>query len=215
MTCIVGLEANNKGERTVFLGGDTLGTNDSIQEQYALSKVFAIPTGKRTLLLGYCGTFRNGQILQHALPDIEITHSPGFSDEKFLAMEFSVAVRYVLKEHGHRHEEIGGREEVEAMIVAYNGRIYRFNEDLAFLRPLPKKNPQGTLISHASIGSGHQPAKGALVALDQYELDPETLVLKALKAAEVVVPSVSGPFKILGMTVNGKKETYRKIRTYR
>src|SRR5690554_2044947 len=61
MTCIVGLEYNKK----VYIGGDIQGTGPNSKIIHTQPKVFK----RKSILFGYCGSYRFGQILEQNVPD--------------------------------------------------------------------------------------------------------------------------------------------------
>ena len=71
MTCVIGLE--HKGE--VYIGADSAATSGWAVSATRLPKVFLV----NEFLIGYAGSFRMGQLLQHKL---QIEHVKNLSKRK-------------------------------------------------------------------------------------------------------------------------------------
>jgi ATP-dependent protease HslVU (ClpYQ) peptidase subunit len=182
MTCIIGLA--HKGH--VYVGADSASVGGQEIRVTKLPKAFR----KGDFLIGYTGSFRMGQILQHHL---EVR--PQFAsetDDQYLVCTFAEAVRSCLKEHGFaqikdNQEEIDGR-----FLVGYKGRLYYFDRDF-------QVNEHADSID--TCGCGREYALGAMKALEH--LPPQERISKSLEIAAYFSNSVSGPFHVLEMTAEG------------
>lgn len=184
MTCIVGLEHKGK----VFVGGDSAGTAGYYLTIRADEKVWA----NGGFAFGFTSSFRMGQLLRYkltlALERHEVAADPE-AEFKFMATAFVDGVRKVLKDGGYaRLKE--GVEEGGTFLVGWRGKLYTVHGDFQVARAL-----QGFYC----VGSGGAHAEGALYALKDARMAPERKLLTALTAAESLISSVQGPFKVVSV----------------
>lgn len=188
MTCIVGLERNNK----VYLAGDSASSTDTFIHKTRLKKVFKIETihlGKFTkdipdeLILGYTSSFRMGQLLQYSLA---LPEKKPEDDLEYLSTAFIDEVRNVLEEGGYseisKNKEKGG-----SFLIGFNRRLYYVGSDFQVNSYQEK---------YGAVGSGADIAFGVLYAMENsiHEYDVETTLYKALSAASEFTPTVCPPF---------------------
>lgn len=172
MTCIIGLV--HEGE--VYIGADSAAVSSWIVQPTALRKVFRVGD----FLIGYAGSFRMGQILQHHL---EVPHQQdGVSDERYMVVEFVEAVRNCLKEKGYTKIE-ENRESGAYVLVGYHGQLYEVDEDFQIQRFL-----QGL----TALGIGREFALGAMAALEF--MPPMERITKALAISAGFSGAVCAPF---------------------
>jgi len=174
MTCIVGIE--HKG--TVWMGGDSAGTNGRMNQTIrADKKVFVI----KDILIGFCGSFRVGQLLRHKL---EIpTHVQGISDAKFLVGDFIDSVKKCLADGSQElPKDFEG-----SFLVGYRGKLYHVQAD--FQVGMPEAG-------FDACGSGADLALGAMMASKKV-WSPKKRIQAALEAAALGNAAVRPPFTIL------------------
>jgi ATP-dependent protease HslVU (ClpYQ) peptidase subunit len=182
VTCIVGFVEGN----TVWMGGDSAGTNDWLdQDLYHSPKVFR----NDGMLIGSCGNARQGQLLRWALkvPD----HDPRLDIEKYMVKTFIDAVRECFKAGGVGKLDNNVESNLGAFIVGYRGRLFIVYSDYQVRMPVKP---------YAAVGCGDQIANGALFASDHITAGRERVEL-ALKAAERFSAGVRGPFHIESLDV--------------
>jgi hypothetical protein len=176
MTCVVGLTYEGK----VFIGADSESTNDITRYSIAEPKVFC----QNGFVVGYCGSFRFGQLLQYHLAVRD--QLPSETDMQYMVMGFAEAVRVLLKEQGYaeveRNQESGG-----TALIGYRGQLYEMQSDYSVMR---------YRVPYNAIGSGYMVAMGALAVLPD-TLSPCDRITKALEAAARHVGSVQPPFYVL------------------
>jgi len=181
MTCIVALEHEGK----VWVAGDSAATveGDYIICSRADEKVFI----NDMMIMGFCGSFRIGQLLRYSLDVPE--QSTKTEDMSFMVNDFVDAVRQVQKEKGSASKENDLESHESSFIVGYRGKIYVIEEDYQVARPLD---------NFAAVGSGAAVALGALYATkNTLNLSPENRLRLALEAASEYVANVRAPFMFL------------------
>lgn len=182
MTCIVGLEH----EGSVYVGGDSAGVNvDTLSVcGRADEKVFL--TESEDMAMGFCGSFRIGQLLRYAL--LVPPQKVGQDDMAYMVTDFIDAVRTMQKEKGSMKKENELEEHESAFIVGYNGHLYVVEQDFQVGRPIE---------NYASVGCGSDIALGAMYATRNVRMSPEERIKLALQAAVEYSGGVRPPFHIV------------------
>ncbi len=175
MTCIIGVAHAG----CVYIGADSASVGGGEIRVTRLPKVFR--TGK--FLIGYTGSFRMGQLLQHHLSVVPQGDEP---DDEYMVCTFIEAVRTCLRQYGYtqvkdNQEEIGGR-----FLVGYRGKLYFIDGDFQV-----NEHDEGL----DSIGCGAEYALGAMKALR--DLPPRERIEKALEISAHFSSGVIGPFHVL------------------
>ena len=172
MTCIVGLEHDG----VVTIGGDCAAVEDSRLTRYVEPKVFHLGD----YLIGFCDSFRMGQLLQHRLkPPKQLVED----DFAHMCTTFVDAVRKCLYQGGFAKsgdDDAGG-----VFLIGYSGRLYSCDTDLHIGR---------SMLGYEAIGCGDAFALGSLASTSG---DPQARVQMALYAAALHSTSVSEPFTVL------------------
>jgi ATP-dependent protease HslVU (ClpYQ) peptidase subunit len=181
MTCIVALEH----EGTVWVGGDSAGIDGLSICNRADEKVFI----NENLIMGFCGSFRIGQLLRYSLevPEQSVKQT---DDMEYLVNDFVDAVRELLNEKGAAKKENELEEHESSFIVGFKGKIYVVEEDYQVGRP--REN-------YAAVGCGAQIALGALYATRNSNMQPQDRLRVALEAAAEYSAGVRGPFAFLSL----------------
>ena len=188
MTCIVGVEH----EGSVYIGGDSAGV-----EPWSLAicgradeKVFVTDSGE--FIMGFCGSFRIGQLLRYALTTPE--QSQKKDDMAYMVTDFVDAVRVMQKEKGSMKKENELEESDASFLVGYKGHLYCIESDFQVGRPIE---------NYAAVGCGAQIALGAMFATRNSGLAAENRIELALSAAAEYSAGVRAPFLVLKLPING------------
>jgi ATP-dependent protease HslVU (ClpYQ) peptidase subunit len=172
MTCVIGLVHRKR----VYMAADSAAAGNRFIRTTNLPKIFR----KGPCLIGYCGSFRMGQVLEHHLqiPD----HIDDESVDSYMVNRFIESVRTALKTQGvasvEQNKEKGGQ-----FLVGYRGRLFSINNDF---------HVGDMLDGFDCIGSGAAVALGAMKALE--DLPPRQRLEQSLEIASYYVPDVIGPF---------------------
>lgn len=179
MTCIIGLEHNNK----VYLGCDSLSIEGWNSQISAYDKIFK----RGEFLFGVAGYPRVGQILNYSLP---ITPQLETQDDMaYLSSIFVKVVRECFKEN-----EIGSTDDngshygFSSVIFGYRKKVYLLDSNFQIINFTE---------GYTAIGSGKDLALGAMYVLK--DLQPKQRILKALEASAYFNIGVSKPFKVMSI----------------
>lgn len=175
MTCIVGIVQKGK----VYMGADSAGTDAYYNQQIRRDpKIFR----NGDLLIGYCGSFRMGQLLGLGLnaPTPKANQKP----ENYMVSELIPVIRTLLKENGYAKVE-NNVEEGGQFLVGYDGRLFNIESDFQ----VGESDD-----SFDACGAGAPVALGALYATRKNPKPRDRMKL-ALEAAARFNASVRPPFK--------------------
>lgn len=177
MTCIVGIEHD---------GGVTIGADSAASDGWSLrsradTKLFQ----NGPYLMGFCGSFRMGQLLRYALA------APALPDdtsdlEEHMVITFVDAVRDCLTAGGVAYSK-NGTETGGTFLVGVAGQLFQIEDDYQVAR---------NLSGFDACGSGAEVALGSLHTSDQYDLSATQRITMALKAAADLTAFVSAPFAV-------------------
>lgn len=175
MTCVVGIEYKRK----LYFGADSAASNNDTIDIIDRSKIVSKPG----ILIGYCGSFRVGQILEY-----QIDYSTLINKERWLFTDFVEQLREEFEERGVKiHDEHGeGIASASDLLIGFNKKLYYLQSDYSIIRSKRK---------YMAIGSGDHLALGALFALEGLVADPQKRLRIALRAASEWSPGVAPPFK--------------------
>lgn len=179
MTCIVGI-ADGKGG--VHIGGDSFGSDGHAGVILAEPKIFQIGE----FVIGYCGSFRMGQILQYQFDPP--SREEGQTDMAYLITSFIDHFRFTLEHTRFFSKEEPLEEKMGPCVLGYRGEVYVIQDDLAILHVVD---------DFVSVGSGGEVANAVLYATREIELDPASRLVLALDTAAYQLTSVRGPFHYL------------------
>jgi len=179
MTCIVGI-ADGKGG--IHIGGDSFGSDGHAGVILAEPKIFQIGE----FIIGYCGSFRMGQILQYQFEPP--SREEGQTDMSYLITSFIDHFRYTLEQTRFFTKEEPLEEKMGPCVLGYRGEVYVLQDDLAILHVVD---------DFVSVGSGGEVANAVLYATREIELDPASRLVLALDTAAYQLTSVRGPFHYL------------------
>lgn len=179
-TCIVGVTDGT----TVHLGGDSVAANAGAwsKEVVAEPKVFYCG---RDMVVGYCGSFRMGQLLRHRFHPSKQRATQ--SEMEYMSTTFVDGLRRLFRDGGFA-TQFHGAEAGGQFIVGYRGQLFEVEEDYAVIQ---------FLTGEATIGCGYQWAQGSLFSTRQSDMSPEDRVVLALEAASTYSAYVSGPYHVV------------------
>jgi ATP-dependent protease HslVU (ClpYQ) peptidase subunit len=171
MTCIVGLVHGD----AVTIGGDSAAVDgDNIAA--GPTKVFE----RGPYLIGYCESFRTGQVLQYRA---KFTEQKCDDPLEHLCTTFVDELRKALHQASAVSTDVP-HELQGPLLVAYRNRLYTVDSDFA-IHPAAE---------YAAIGAGASYALGSFCSTAGR--DPETRVFAALAAASIHCTAVISPFTI-------------------
>jgi len=177
MTCVIGLIHGSR----IYMGSDSAAVGNRFIRTTNLPKIFR----NGPFLIGYCGSFRMGQVLEHSLRIPRQKEDQ--SDIAFMINVFIENVRNCLKEKGvasiEQRKETGGH-----FMVGYKGRLYSINSDF---------HVGDMLDGFDCIGSGAPIALGAMKALEKTR--PKQRIEKSLEVAAYYSADVTGPFHVMSI----------------
>lgn len=180
MTCIVAMVDPDGGGH---IACDSLGSNGFTGSEYLNQKIFR----KGEMLIGYTGSYRTGQLLEHQL--VLPPRKVGQTTDNYIYVDFVNAVRQLLKDSGRIEIDRNVEESPGTFLAVYDGRIFKVQCDLAVLE---SSDP------FDACGSGGYHAKGALYVMNKVGgFTPKQMVTGAVEAAARFVVSVGGDIRYL------------------
>lgn len=179
MTVIVGFLSDKK----MYIGGDRFGSNGHNGKVVNRPKVFK----KGSMLLGYTGSFRFGQIVEKHFDLPEDTRKDPYD---YMILDFVPAIRKVLEDN--KYVKVDEQYGAEPMICCYRGLIYKFQSGWSVLE----------YTDYKAVGSGAESAEGAMSAIIDLDLKPKDKVYRALRSASDNIVSVSDPFDIISLPID-------------
>ncbi len=180
MTCIVGVIHNGK----VWMGGDSAGTSMNMNQRIRADKKVFI---KNDLIIGFCGSFRMGDLLKHTLkiPNTDDVVDP----DTFMVNQFVDSLRDLLETENKRAGLSGNDKLFPSILVGFHGRLYNIESDYQCGRPED---------GYDSVGSGSSVAVGSMHG-SKFISSPRRRIEIALEAAARNDAAVRPPFHILGL----------------
>jgi hypothetical protein len=177
MTCIVAA-LDNHGK--IIMGADSSAVDETIHTPHIDPKVFV----KGEFGIGYCHSFRMGQILQFWFTPPEIPENEK-DMMRYMVMDFIPELKGVLADQDYPfHDD----EKIDwSIIVAVRGKLFTIEADWHV-------GHDG--IPYAAIGAGSPYALGAMHSIHG-EPNASIVALKALETAEKFSPYVLGPFNFI------------------
>jgi hypothetical protein len=164
------------------MGSDAAASDGSIVLPQKEPKVFR----NGDFLIGFCQSFRLGQILKYNFDPPRISNNPDFDFVmEFMVTEFVPALKQCFEDHEFPlHEE---DKNAWSLLVGVYGYIFYIENDF---------HVECDTLSYAAIGAGANYAMGAFFAMPK-EVAVVNKVEKALEAASTFSPLVIGPFEII------------------
>jgi len=172
VTCIAAVETDNG----VWMGGDSAATEGDGLLTVTTSKVFRLPG----YVIGYTESFRLGQLIRYRLrPPEQRCDDP----LEHLATGFVDELRKLITKGGVKGD---GPDELDgSLLVAYRGRLYSIESDLAVL---------AATHPYQAIGCGADLAIGSLASTSGR---PDQRIRLALATAARHSTGVAPPFTII------------------
>ena len=182
ITCIVALIDKEK----IYIGGDRLAT-DGVGTKYNLQMKKVWKKGNE-MIFGSAGSVRGFQLLAHgsAIPPIK----KGQSIEEYLVLDLADAMKKALALGGELHDKHGIETGFNHMILGYEGRLFSFYEDMAYIEIVDK---------YTAIGSGSRFALGSLYSTEKMDMSSEDRIKLALKSAQKFNAYVQEPYDIISL----------------
>lgn len=191
MTCIVGIET----EGGVIMGADSAGVAGLKLEIRGDEKVCR--SGR--IVMGFTSSFRMGQLVRFALPNIQPETSDLSSREaafEWAVTKFIPHIRKVLADGGFREK----KDEVESggtFLVGVGPYLFAVGDDFQVAHRLPVR---GVLCN--ACGCGEDAALGAIYGITQHlpnrdYPDAHRLIGIALETAMLMSAGVRGPFVVM------------------
>ena len=188
MTCIVAIVDAD----TIWMGCDSYVGDDLT---YVLlppdeTKVFKLPLRcigepHETLIFGYAGSIRAGQIIKYNLELPVYDAELGVTDMEYLINEMIPCIRQIHKKNGLLVDDDGIQSSEACFIVGWRKKLYYIEEDYGVV-------PVST--NHLALGSGQHIAHGALAS--GLTDTPTVRIERALAAAQKSTNHVREPFYI-------------------
>ncbi len=186
MTCIAGLVSGGR----VFIGADSAGS-DAWHRLTIRKDAKAFRVGE--FAIGFCGSFRMGQVLAHAFKPPPLPKKSA-ELERYMVVQFVDALRDTMKAKGVASKDDEKEELGSSFLVGVRGRLFQIESDYQVGEARDDFD---------AAGSGAEIARGALYALRGGKQAPARKLLIALRAAERGNSTVRGPFVFV--STEGKK----------
>lgn len=177
MTCVVAVV---DGAQRITMGADSSAVDELIHTEHLDSKVFV----KGEFGIGYCHSFRLGQILEFWFEPPELPDEDN-NLMRYMVRDFVPELKTVLEDNDYpAHED----EKTDwSIIVGVRGHIFTIESDWHVgYDDLP----------YAAIGAGSSYALGSLFT-NNHDASKIVVVRRALEAAQKFCPYVIGPFNFI------------------
>lgn len=182
MTCVVAVLGN---DGTFCLAGDSAAVEDNMIVKRATPKVFQIGE----FAIGYCHSFRLGQIIEHFLKPPALTKE---LDRKeliaYMVTKFIPALKKTLEDNDYPFQD---DEKTDwSLIICVRNTIFTIESDF---------HVGCDYNNFAAIGAGAEYALGSIWSINDRANAVEAAE-KALAAAEYFSPNVTGPFHFIELS---------------
>lgn len=184
MTCVVGML--DKENKTVYLGGDSLGSNSYTKTIYKQRKVFH-SKDTNDLIIGICGSF-NFQGLEYEKLLDETKLLKGEIDREYLITKFIPNLRRIISSYNCNESKSGIDSMEGVLLFGYKDNLFMIQSDYSLV-----ESTDGYL----SIGSGMDYALGSLATTYNDEIPIVDKIHMALKSATKHAVGVEPPFYII------------------
>jgi hypothetical protein len=197
MTAIVALV---DADGTVYMGGDSAGTNQMGDQSILLNRKVFSPERGNWFVFGCCGQFRFAQVLQYSYVPPP-PPGPTMNLDAFMTTTFIESVKRCFRKAGILTTDTAGAEVGYTFLVGYQGRVFKVEENFQVLCDARQ---------YTAVGAGESIALGALYATDGLA-SPEDRVRLALKASANYNATVREPFHVHALPF--REDWYRDLRT--
>lgn len=189
MTVIVGIEEDGK----VYLGADSIAVEGYAACSVTDPKVFMIGD----IAIGFCGSFRVGQLLKYGL-ELPI-HKKNVPDVQYLVLDFVDAMRSLFRDKGVLKRENDEDLFDGKLLMGYRGKLYYVDEDFQVCHVDSGYN---------AVGLAFETALGSLFSTEG--MPPEDRLKIALEASAKWNAGVREPFNYLTTGEKPKQPRSRK-----
>ena len=186
MTCIVGFL--DKNTDTVWIGGDSLGSNGYSKAVFSNAKVFHHHLNKN-IVIGSTSTYRHIDLLQYSellIPELDYYKKTEI-DKAYMVKTFIPNLINLFQNniYSEKTESKGGN-----FIIGINNKLFEIQNDYSVMEPQT---------GYTAVGYGEIAALGSLYATvkEHKNWSPERHIQTALEAAEANICGVQRPFKII------------------
>ncbi len=184
MTCIVGLRDK---DGNIYIGGDSCASEPVGMQTRHDVKVFKVENNGQIVIIGFCSSFRMGQVLRYKLKLPR--RKPNENIDKWMCTKFIEAVKRVLDSEGLLTVDEGGADSSAGpFLVAYEKRLFKIDTDFQVAEHRK---------SYDAAGVGESYAYASLYTTDDdviEGMDPISRIIIALKAATEFSPYVRPPY---------------------
>lgn len=192
MTCVIGYKTDNG----VYIGGDTLASNGYLNTIRQDGKVFE----RGEFLIGFSGSYRVGQLLRYKL---NVPEQPSDMDDyEYMVTFFIDSVRELFAENGVMGKDDNDTDKGGLFLVAYHRELYSVDYDFQVGIPA---------YGYDAIGSGAEVALGAMYVLNDFGLEPEEKISRAILAASELTPFVGGDITIYKQEYNEELDKFFQL----
>jgi len=184
MTCIVGyFDAINECS---WIGGDSLGSNNSYKDVYVQPKVFKSSI-LRNILIGATTSFRHIDLMKYSktLFDEGYISKNTIINHEYMVTSFVPNLVELFNE-GITFEK--AEEKGANLLVCTNDSVFEICDDYGVRQ---------SVLGFASVGSGFSFTLGSLYTTKDLDIPVPMKIEMALKSAEYLCGSVQRPFTIL------------------
>ncbi|HBM45490.1 MAG: hypothetical protein UT05_C0009G0050 [Parcubacteria group bacterium GW2011_GWF2_38_76] len=202
MTCVVAWISEEK----MFIGSDTAAVAGDRVIMIGNPKFLLIKRRKNPdMLIGVAGRAKAYQVLMklNGLIPEDKTKDP----HAFVSQIISPLIQCLMAEEHLTYvsEETETEEELQSseLLVAYRGKLFEIGADFSVLE---------IAANFHAIGSGGEYAVSSITTAVNMgaKIEPEQLILNALKAAETYSASVRGPFKTIEVPIEKTEKEEKK-----
>lgn len=190
MTCIASwIEPDG----TIYMGAESAGTNSAFHQTIRADQKLG---SYRDMLMGFCGSYRMGQLLAHGLsvpPQVEAE-----DDYTYLVTAFIAGVRNTFRAGGWLLSD-KGVEQGGTFLVARRGRLFNVQSDFQVGEAVD---------NYAAVGSGGNFALGTFYSDKNKEMPPVARIISALDSACHFNAACKGPYVIKSITKTGTITTH-------
>jgi ATP-dependent protease HslVU (ClpYQ) peptidase subunit len=195
MTCIVGIVDNG----VVWMGADSCAGSTGTYDHYPIKEPKLLYCAGKpiadSVLGGYTGSFRFGQLLAHhlSMPTERDTTADALG---YLVGTFLRSVCKTLRDNKYLQLKDGVESVPDGskFLFASHGRLWVMQSDFSVIE---------SLHGEAAVGCGMAYALGSLHATRKYEVTASTRVLQALQAAAERSAFVQSPFVLWRLDAKG------------
>lgn len=178
MTCIVGVEINNK----TYMGSDSSAVTDTNKWAVDEPKLFI----RDGLLFGYAGCFRMANLIQYQLKVPK--HRKSMTDKEYLNVPLIEELRRVFRANDYTYDQTSNES---SLLIGYRGKLYTLENGYILTRTMGK---------YAAIGTGAAVALGSLYATKELGgLKPEQRLQLALRAAVEHSRGICAPYHYMDL----------------